>query len=427
MSIRYYGECEAIHANNPDSTPQDTGPTCNPDKWHMHMTLLKTCTNSPDYPPIWDEEPEVGANYMFGHPNQCCGMMFRDDCNIVDECPTSSQTSATEAPLAEESVPEYWHPSTQGPNECVFDSVYEDFMSTPQYHRYYLFSSMEACCAAHNCEDMPSSKPAAIDEPMIPMMGGGGQDFMPLPDEPIVISDPIDQFVDLVSPAGSCTDDSQCQDGLVCSFQRGPDNTGANTVGVCTCNTSTNEGCDGGKICTSNAPGTYCPQGGCLPSCSCNYTPSAKSDGSNGCATGEVCRMPCAMADAGPMCFANEEERDCEVYADVNSASKWVCRDVNLDGRIDFMDGGAGCVERPVLIKVPAVGQRKVDPDAVATTDAAAAERQEYWFPEMNTTERLAVCVLGTNYPEDFYQRPQDRLFDTEEECMNVWAGVTLP
>ena len=195
----------------------------------------------------------------------------------------------------------------------------------------------------------------AADEPMIPM------GYMPLPDEPMIPLGaeykplPGEQLGDIPQGGevygmyqGPCMEDSHCQEGLVCTIRRGPDNTGLDAEGACTCNTQTNEGCSEGQVCGS-PPGLFCPPGGCLPTCTCDYSPSAKSDGSNGCATSEVCRMPCAIADAGPMCFANEEERDCDVYSRPGDGSRWICRDGNADGRIDFSDGGSGCVQLPAV------------------------------------------------------------------------------
>jgi hypothetical protein len=136
---------------------------------------------------------------------------------------------------------------------------------------------------------------------------------------------------------GPCTSDTQCAEGLVCHA----------SSGKCVCNESTNEGCPiAGQLCAIN-PGLYCEEESCLPTCSCDYTSpfpaiftDNETDGdatSNGCMVGEVCRMPCAMADGGPTCFASELERDCR--------EGYVCIDGNEDGVINQNDGGKGCVE----------------------------------------------------------------------------------
>ncbi len=140
---------------------------------------------------------------------------------------------------------------------------------------------------------------------------------------------------------GPCTSDIQCAGGLVCHAHSS----------TCVCNELTNEGCPiAGQLC-GIYPGLYCngDNGGssCLPACSCDYTSpfpaiftDSETDGdatSNGCEVGEVCRMPCAMADASPSCFKSEIERDCR--------SGYVCIDGNGDGIINQNDGGKGCVE----------------------------------------------------------------------------------
>ena len=144
---------------------------------------------------------------------------------------------------------------------------------------------------------------------------------------------------------GPCTSDTQCNGGLVCH----------SASATCVCNESTNEGCPiAGQLC-GITPGLYCDddmggEGGCLPTCTCDYTspfPAIFTDNetnsggdattSNGCEVGEVCRMPCAMADAGPSCFTSEIERDCR--------SGYVCVDGNGDGIINQNDGGKGCIE----------------------------------------------------------------------------------
>ncbi|KAL7539460.1 hypothetical protein ACHAXR_009304 [Thalassiosira sp. AJA248-18] len=146
---------------------------------------------------------------------------------------------------------------------------------------------------------------------------------------------------------GPCTDDTDCEDNLVCSTRGSEFSQG----GRCTCNMDTNDGCSPGQVC-GPPPGAYCPPGGCLPTCTCDHLMDepASENNPNGCPLGEVCRQPCAMADAGPMCFASNERRDCDVYG----VGNWVCRDGNEDGKIDRLDGASGCVEegdQPPLLK----------------------------------------------------------------------------
>eukprot|EP00578_Thalassiosira_sp_NH16_P026166 CAMPEP_0181098622 /NCGR_PEP_ID=MMETSP1071-20121207/12224_1 /TAXON_ID=35127 /ORGANISM="Thalassiosira sp., Strain NH16" /LENGTH=1253 /DNA_ID=CAMNT_0023181229 /DNA_START=92 /DNA_END=3850 /DNA_ORIENTATION=+ len=157
---------------------------------------------------------------------------------------------------------------------------------------------------------------------------------MPLPDAHVEDPPPTDTYGHY-AVEGQCYSDSDCTDGLVCHA----------ASGQCTCEPDSNAGCSPGQIC-GVPPGLYCPMGGCIPMCACDHLSNAV-DGSNGCPAGEVCRQPCAMADAGVMCFASERERDCDVYG-----SGFVCRDSNGDGIIDGRDGSSGC-ERDVVAPPP--------------------------------------------------------------------------
>lgn len=137
----------------------------------------------------------------------------------------------------------------------------------------------------------------------------------------------VEEDIEPVGQYGQCSDDSNCEGDLVCHSSK-----------QCTCNTANGGGCSKpGQIC-GVSDGLYCPQGGCLPSCSCDWDSDA-DDGSNGCDVGEVCRQPCAIADAGHMCFKSNEKRDCDFYGE-----GYMCRDSNGDGKIDKKDGAAGCV-----------------------------------------------------------------------------------
>ena len=120
--------------------------------------------------------------------------------------------------------------------------------------------------------------------------------------------------------SGPCASDNQCQDGLVCHT----------SSKKCICNTDTNEGCSNGALC-GVAPNVFCPATGCLPTCHCDMNNDV--GGTNGCKSGQVCREPCMIADAGPMCFDDDKKRDC---ADMGM----ICR-VNRDGVI-----GGGCVQQ---------------------------------------------------------------------------------
>jgi len=177
--------------------------------------------------------------------------------------------------------------------------------------------------------------------------GDGSIPNSPNPDPP-TITVVVDPMIDESTPPpglatdpfkiyqGPCSDDSDCENDLICHT----------SSRECICNPDTNAGCRSGQVCGVH-PGLYCPPQGCRPSCQCDWHSDAV-DGTNGCPVGEVCREPCAMADGGPECFKSNERRDCmETWG-----PQYVCADGNGDGVIDRRDGASGCVPERVVPEV---------------------------------------------------------------------------
>ena len=72
---------------------------------------------------------------------------------------TSSPTE--DHPNLEDSKPEYWYPDIDTPgNDCVFGPDYKPWMALAHWHPHYLFGSKNACCCAHNCDDMQCTQQA---------------------------------------------------------------------------------------------------------------------------------------------------------------------------------------------------------------------------------------------------------------------------
>jgi len=154
----------------------------------------------------------------------------------------------------------------------------------------------------------------------------------------------------------ACTSNSQCAIGLVCHQE-------SNT---CTCNVETNEGCSTGNICA-----VYFESD--IPKCSCN---TDVDDGDNGCDPGQVCRFSCAFLIEEPMCFDDENIRDCDWWGDGYS-----CADGNKDGVIDKFDKSGGCnsnphtfspteepTESPTLELTPVPSRKPTDMPTLETT-----------------------------------------------------------
>ena len=198
-----------------------------------------------------------------------------------------------------------------------------------------------------------------------------------------------------------CTTNDDCSNGLTCHV---PSRT-------CACNTVTNEGCHGGEICTSNPPGLYCYQydnGECLPTCTCDYNSpfpamyvsennnedesgSGSSTTTNGCNVGEVCRQPCAMADAGPHCFASDVERDCNIYG-----TGYGCRSKH---------GGMGCI----------LLEDEEDDNSSSNNNDDCSTKNNKWheslIPGVSNT-----CTNDNDYP-DGWEKLDGFMYESSKEC----------
>jgi hypothetical protein len=57
--------------------------------------------------------------------------------------------------------PRYWYPDIDTPgNDCVEGDQYKDWMALAHWHPHYLFGSKNACCCAHDCDDMQCTQQA---------------------------------------------------------------------------------------------------------------------------------------------------------------------------------------------------------------------------------------------------------------------------
>ena len=58
---------------------------CNGRKWHPKSVSNPTCSNSGNYPPVWDDNPD---QYLFSSFEHCCRAFYGEDCNKEDVCDT---------------------------------------------------------------------------------------------------------------------------------------------------------------------------------------------------------------------------------------------------------------------------------------------------------------------------------------------------
>ena len=192
------------------------------------------------------------------------------------------------------------------------------------------YESAEACCNEYfgegsPCDIIDMCDPAS-EVPVMQTSSIGLDDETNSPTyNPTFAPDDDDGDVLPVYPmwSGPCSSDSQCMEGLVCHA----------SSKKCICNEDTNGGCYDGAICGVD-PAVFCPETGCLPSCHCDVNNDV--GGTNGCKAGQVCRLPCQIADSGPMCFDDDRKRDC--------LGNTMCR-VDREGQIL-----SGCVEERGVI-----------------------------------------------------------------------------
>jgi len=64
-----------------NATPTDPCTECT---WHESLTAYQTCTNTPEYPPAWDEYPAARAYFFFHTAEECCATRFSNGCTVED-------------------------------------------------------------------------------------------------------------------------------------------------------------------------------------------------------------------------------------------------------------------------------------------------------------------------------------------------------
>jgi len=70
------------------TTPESTTPAsqnCVGRRWHPKTVTDRTCSNSHDYPPLWDNHP-YSEQYLFNSFKQCCKVFYGGTCNQEDVC-----------------------------------------------------------------------------------------------------------------------------------------------------------------------------------------------------------------------------------------------------------------------------------------------------------------------------------------------------
>jgi len=124
---------------------------CTEGEWHIEHMTHNTCSNSGNYPPLFDIVPdELRHIFFFATAEACCNYTrFDDNCIVVDDC--SSAIKATENERAAESAYSTnceWSISRFHRNTCTNSGNYPpEFDQVPSFARHnYFFLTAEACC-----------------------------------------------------------------------------------------------------------------------------------------------------------------------------------------------------------------------------------------------------------------------------------------
>ena len=84
------GDCCEVWCHDTGTGSTDDSPvdpvhlTCEGCEWHESITSGKTCSNSPNYPSVWDEDPAARSYHFFHTAEECCETRFPGDCTIED-------------------------------------------------------------------------------------------------------------------------------------------------------------------------------------------------------------------------------------------------------------------------------------------------------------------------------------------------------
>ena len=146
-NTRFLEECNVVDVLS-DEEPGENEKgldSCTECTWHESITDGQTCTNSPSYPPAWDEYPESRAYLFFQNAEDCCNMRFPEECNVVD---VLSDEEPEENEKGLDSCTECtWHESITDGQTCTNSSSYPPAWDEyPELRAHFFFQNAEDCC-----------------------------------------------------------------------------------------------------------------------------------------------------------------------------------------------------------------------------------------------------------------------------------------
>ena len=82
------GGCDIVNVCSTDSQPSTSTSTDNCDgrRWHPKTFIDRTCSNSDEYPPLWNKAP-MSNKFLLGTAEECCSAFYSTgECQIVNVC-----------------------------------------------------------------------------------------------------------------------------------------------------------------------------------------------------------------------------------------------------------------------------------------------------------------------------------------------------
>jgi len=149
--VNYCGGCHAVCSTlvsdngADDSSSSSTSVTVIPSdmpkystdcEWHIHINEFMTCTNSDEYPSVWDTDVNLKPLFKFESAEACCAM-FTQDCAIVEvECTPNKVQSYSFVPISDLRALKIWEmPWDFGPNPHwkIEDAKLTNILATGAY------------------------------------------------------------------------------------------------------------------------------------------------------------------------------------------------------------------------------------------------------------------------------------------------------
>mmetsp|Transcript_4903 Transcript_4903/g.11218 ORF Transcript_4903/g.11218 Transcript_4903/m.11218 type:complete len:906 (-) Transcript_4903:230-2947(-) len=135
---------------NPTNSEEPTSsPTtaCSTLTWHYLGD--GECTNSQNYPELWDNEPSIGSYFLFDTLEECCSDKSPEQCIVTDTC-TDNDSNSMPIVYCDMTTMLY-HPTTPGQRTCTNSKDYPNAWDDSDG---FLFVTAADCCAEYYNDEL---------------------------------------------------------------------------------------------------------------------------------------------------------------------------------------------------------------------------------------------------------------------------------